>query len=201
MTSTSQPTAVIGIERHALGTLQFIRETIESASGFEVPGSAGVIMGVIGLSASALCALGADFLMVWLLAAMLAVVAGGACVWRQGGDSRRALYRASLRRFTLCLCPTLLAGAVLTTVFVAIGQRHFLPGTWLLLYGCAVLSASTLITRAASRAIALMAGIFLASGVLTLLLPASVHNLMLGAGFGGLHLGFGLLLAESDNGR
>jgi hypothetical protein len=77
------------------------------------------------------------------------------------------------------------------------GTVHAIPGTWLLLYGCALISASV----AATRMLAVMGGAFIGLGLLALLLPASVQTLMLGAGFGGLHVLFGVLIGRTSRDR
>ena len=69
---------------------------------------------------------------------------GGALMAREAAQSGHARYLGPVRKFLLCLCPALFAGA--RAHRGAVAARHLedlLPGTWLLLYGCAVLSAST----------------------------------------------------------
>ena len=46
-----------------------------------------------------------------------------------------------------------------------------------------------------------MGGLFVALGLLALVLPDGLHTLMLGLGFGGLHLLFGFLIGRADHGR
>ena len=77
------------------------------------------------------------------------------------------------------------------------GNLHAIPGTWLLLYGCALISASV----AATRTLAIMGGAFIGLGILALLLPGSLQILMLGAGFGGLHVLFGFLIGRTSRDR
>jgi hypothetical protein len=98
----------------------------------------------------------------------------------------------SLRRFVLGLAPCLAAGAVMTAVLWFDGAGHLLPGTWLLLYGTAVLAASS----ATVRSVALMGALFALLGLIAFVAPAGWANALLGAGFGGLHLGFGLHLTH-----
>jgi hypothetical protein len=43
--------------------------------------------------------------------------------------------------------------------------------------------------------------LFIALGLLALLLPDGLQTLMLGTGFGGLHLLFGFLIGRSGHGR
>ena len=50
-------------------------------------------------------------------------------------------------------------------------------------------------------AIAVMGGLFIALGLLALVLPDALQTLMLGLGFGGLHLLFGFLIGRAGHGR
>jgi hypothetical protein len=74
---------------------------------------------------------------------------------------------------------------------------HAIPGTWLLLYGCALISASV----AASRMLAYMGLAFVALALLALVLPDSLQILILGVGFGGLHMLFGFLIGRTGHDR
>ena len=103
---------------------------------------------------------------------------------------RAALYRGPARKFVLCLCPALVAGAVLTWALWARGAADLIPGTWLLLYGCGVTAAATM----TMRPVAVMGGLFLVLGITALLLPPQHANVLLGAGFGGLHVIFGAFI-------
>src|SRR5712664_3811158 len=140
-----QSEAPAAIESRALGTLAYIRASIESSSSMDVPGMAGIVMGIIGVLAAIVVSLprwAAHWLGIWLAAAVVALVLGGALVARQIARRGHARYLGPVRKFLLCLCP-LLAGAVLTLVLGTAGETRVIPGMWLLLYGCAVLSAST----------------------------------------------------------
>src|SRR5277367_1307359 len=153
----SEPPAAI--ESRALGTLAYIRASIDSSSSLDVPGMAGIVMGIIGLLAAAAVSLprwAAHWLDIWLVAAVLAFALGGALVARQIAHRGRSRYLGPARKFLLCLCPALLAGGVLTLVLGLAGQTHVIPGMWLLLYGSAVLSASTVTTPGISRLIVIM---------------------------------------------
>src|SRR6202171_6753850 len=131
------------IESRALGTLAYIRASIESSSSMDVPGMAGMVMGIIGVLAAvavSLPRLAPHWLAIWLAAAALALVLGGASVARQIVRSGHSRYLGPTRKFLLCLCPALLAGAVLTLALAQnAGAQNLIPGMWLLLYGCAVL--------------------------------------------------------------
>ena len=194
----------ISIESRALGTLAYIRASIESSGSMDVPGMAGIVMGLIGGLAAILVSLpqwAGDWLAIWLIAAAIALLLGGALVVRQIAETGQTRYLGPARKFLLCLCPALLAGAVLTFVLASAGLTIAIPGMWLLLYGCAVLSASTVTNAATARLICIMGAIFVMLGSLTFALPASTHTLMLGLGFGALHVVFGILIGRNSHGQ
>jgi hypothetical protein len=195
--ATPRDNNTVALDSHALATLNYIRASIEAASAFAVPGIAGIAMGAVGLVATVLTSLpglAARWLEIWVAAAVAASVLGVLLVARQ----RFILYRGPARKFVLSLCPSLLAGAVLTIVFWQTGQTALVPGMWLLLYGCAVLSASMMTSAAMIRLIAMMGALFVVYGLVAFELPPRWHNFTLGLGFGGLHLVFGILIGRSD---
>jgi len=179
----------VQLDSHAAATLRYIRASMESASLLAVPGSSGIASGTVGLLAtvvSSIPALRPYWLIVWLIAAVVAAFAGGALLFRQ----------PPIRRFAIALLPSLFAGAVMTAVLWTSGNLRAIPGTWLLLYGCGLIAAST----ATARTIGLLGGAFVAVGLLALVLPDTWQMAMLGAGFGGLHLVFGYLTRRAGHG-
>ncbi len=164
---------------------------------------AGIVMGIIGVLAAVMVSLprwAPHWLAIWLAAAAAAFILGGALVARQIAWRGHARYLGPTRKFLLCLCPALLAGAVLTLVFAAAGTTSFIPGMWLLLYGCAVLSASTVTAAEIARLICFMGALFIALGSMTFALPAAAHTAMLGLGFGLLHIVFGIWIGSLSHG-
>jgi hypothetical protein len=199
-----RPEAPAAIESRALGTLAYIRASIESSSSLDVPGMAGIVVGLIGVLAAGAVSLprwSPYWLDIWLCAAGAAFVLGGALVARQIMQRGRSRYLGPARKFVLCLCPALLAGAVLTLVLDSARLGSAIPGMWLLLYGCAVLSASTVIVPGIARLIVVMGSSFIVLGSITFALPAAAHTLMLGLGFGVLHIIFGILIGRSTHER
>jgi hypothetical protein len=180
----------VQLDSHAAATLRYIRTSMESATSLAVPGSSGIASGIVGLLAaivSSIPALRPHWLIVWLIAAVIAAVAGGALLFGQ----------TPIRRFAIGLLPSLFAGAVMTAVLWSSGNLHAIPGTWLLMYGCGLIAAST----ATARTIGILGGAFVAVGLLALALPDSLQIAMLGAGFGGLHILFGYLTRRAGHGR
>jgi hypothetical protein len=198
--STPRSDNTVALDSHALGTLNYIRSSIEAAGAFAVPGIAGIAMGAVGVAATLIASLpglGAYWLEIWLAAAIAASAIGVVLVARQPARGF-ILYPGPARKFVLSLCPALLAGAVLTGVFWQQGLTSLIPGMWLLLYGCAVLSASMMTSAAMVRLIALMGALFVVYGLVAFELPIRWHNYTLGLGFGALHLLFGILIGRTD---
>ena len=193
----------IPIESRALGTLAFIRTSIEASGSMAVPGMAGITMGAIGILAAILASLPATalhWLEIWLIAAPIALAAGAAMMARAAAQSGHARYLGPVRKFLLCLCPALFAGAVLTGVLWRRGATPLIPGVWLLLYGCAVLSASTVTLPRTMRLIGCMGTLFMVLGLLAFMAPARLHTLILGMGFGALHSVFGIVIGRVNHG-
>jgi hypothetical protein len=194
----------VTLDRHALGALRYVRASMEAAGVLTVPGIAGAAMGLIGCIAAAFASLpplASHWLSIWLLAAIVAFCVGGALMLRRAGGARSTLIRAPVRKFLLCLCPALFAGAVLTYALYQAGITSLIPASWLLLYGCAVLAASTVTSATTMRLVAGMGATFVLAGIASLGISVRWHNVVLGLTFGGLHVLFGLLIARRGHGE
>jgi hypothetical protein len=193
----------IPIESRALGHLAYIRRSIDSSGSMAVPGMAGIVMGSIGIVATIVASVPRGvphWLEIWLIAAVIALVVGGATMVRQAAESGHARYLGPVRKFLLCLCPALFAGAVLTFVLWRLNATQLIPGVWLLLYGCAVLSASTVTVARTMRLISIMGVLFMLLGLLAFASPPQMHTAILGLGFGALHSIFGVLIGRVSYG-
>jgi hypothetical protein len=180
----------VPIESRALGTLSYIRSSIDAASSLAVPGLAGIVMGIIGVAAAVLTytpLLDSYWLPTWFSAAGLGFILGGAILARQATQRGGTLLSGPFRKLLLCLCPSLL-------------RVELVCGTWLLLYGCAVVSASTVTNARSLPVVASMGALFIALGVVAFILPPSTHTILLGVGFGGLHLVSGILIGRINHG-
>ena len=159
-------------------------------------------MGVVGILATLIASipgLAGHWLEIWLIAAVAAAASGVLFIARHSRQpAGTMLYRGPARKFVLSLCPSLLAGAVLTVVLRQEQLSSLIPGAWLVLYGCAVLSASMMTTAAMLRLVAMMGGLFVVCGVVAFQLSPHWHNLALGTGFGALHLIFGILIGRIE---
>jgi hypothetical protein len=188
---------LVSLDSHALATLRYIRSTINTAGSVPVPGSAGLATGMIGLLAWILSSgalLRSYWLPVWIAAALIAAPTGGALVARQSARHGFTLLGTPVRNVLLCLLPCLFAGGVLTVVDLQLGNRHAIAGTWLLLYGCGLVSISAV----TCRTIGYLGGCFTLLGCAAFFVPAEYHMGLLGAGFGGLHMLYGLLARRKE---
>jgi hypothetical protein len=188
------------LHARAMDNLRFIRQTMERATAFTaVPGWGGVGMGVLGLVAAAVAEsrlTPGEWLLTWLAAAILGLALGG---WAMAAKARRggtAVFSYSGRRFVLSYLPPLVVGALLTVALVRAGQSAALPGTWLLCYGTGVVTGGAF----SVRVVPLMGLCFMALGAVALFGPAGWGNALMAAGFGALHIVFGLIIARRYGG-
>ena len=184
----------------AIDNLRFIRETMERASSFTaVPGWGGVAMGATAFAAAAVSVRARtpdEWLGIWLAEAFLALGIGA---WSTTAKARRfriPLFAGPARRFLLTLSPPLAAGALVTLALQRAGQTQVLPGIWLLLYGTAVVTGGAF----AIRIVPVMGVGFMLLGAISLFCPLSWGTAFLAAGFGGLHIVFGSLIALRHGG-
>jgi len=184
----------------AIEDLRYIRETMERSAAFTaVPGWGMVLVGVTALGAAFWASRQptlAAWVSVWFLEAAIAIGLGVAGVVakakRAGGD----VWTAPAQRFTLSFCIPLFAGMALTLAFLRAGEGGWMPGTWLLLYGAAMIAGGAF----SVRVVPLMGASFAALGVVTLFLPHRWGDAMLASGFGVLHLVFGSIIARRHGG-
>jgi hypothetical protein len=183
-----------------MDNLHFIRQTMERATAFTaVPGWGGVGMGVLGLAAAGFAETRltpTEWLATWLAAAVLGLVLGG---WAMAVKARRggtAVFSYSGRRFVFSYLPPLVVGALLTLALVRAGQTAALPGTWLLCYGTGVVTGGAFTVRV----VPLKGLCFMALGAVALLGPPVWGNALMAAGFGALHIVFGLIIARRYGG-
>jgi hypothetical protein len=195
----SEPEAV-ALHDRAMDNLRFIRETMERAGSFTaVSGWGSIVTGVTALIAAVIASLQTDpgaWLAVWSVEALLALGIGAIAVGRKARAAGIPLISGAGRKLSLSLTPPLLAGAVLTVVLFQAGQLGVLPGMWLLLFGAGIMAAGSF----SVRIVPVMGFSFMALGVITLMLPDSWGNALMAVGFGGLHIGFGLLIARRHGG-
>ncbi len=196
----SAPSEPVALQAHALDNLRYIRQTMERAGSFTaVPGIGGVFMGATAIAAAWIAAsrsTATGWFIAWLSEATLALLIGIAAAARKSAHARIPLLSAPGRKFLAAFVPSMAAGALLTAVLFRAGVTSVLPGVWLLLYGAAVVSGGA----ASVRVVPLMGASFMAVGTAALLAPASWGNALLAAGFGGLHIIFGVMISVKYGG-
>jgi hypothetical protein len=183
-----------------MDNLHYIRRTMERAGSFTaVPGAGGVLMGATAMAAAWMAASQASavrWLAVWVAEAILALLIGIIAAARKSARAKMPLLSAPGRKFIAAFVPSMAAGALLTWVLFRAGPIAVLPGVWLLLYGAGVVAGGA----ASVRIVPLMGACFMAIGGVALLGPASWGNPLLAAGFGGLHILFGVTITVKYGG-
>lgn len=188
----------LAITDHALEQLKYIRETMERTGPFTaVPGNAGVAMGVTALVAAVAASMQTDMHrwgLIWMGAVAAGLVIGSVGVWKKLQSG--AGVSAPGRRFFLSFSPPVFAGGVLSWALYNQGAWAAMPGMWLLLYGAGVVTAGAF----SVKIVPVMGLCFMALGAAALWFPLEWGNWFLAAGFGGLHIIFGLIIARRYGG-
>ena len=191
---------VVPLGDRAADNLRFIRETMEQAGSFTaVPGWGGVGIGLTALGAAAVASrypASAQWLSIWLVEAALAIALGLFTTARKARAARLAMFSGPGRKFVVSFVPPLVVGSLLTAALYRVGNFAVLPALWLLLYGTAVVSGGAF----SVRVVPVMGICFIALGAAALWSPVSWCNAYLMAGFGGLQIAFGLVIAKKYGG-
>jgi hypothetical protein len=195
-----KPAKVVSINQHALENLKYIRDTMERAGSFTaVPGWGGILMGVsalmIALVSSRLPSKNWWFAS-WLAEAALALAIGGWTLVQKAKAAQSTLLVGPGRKFALSLCPGMIAGAALTVVLYQNHLFSLMPGMWLLLYGVSVVTGGAF----SVKVVPIMGLSFMALGVIALFGPFEWANWFMAAGFGALHIAFGIVIARRYGG-
>lgn len=188
------------LDAHARENLRFIRDTMEQAGTFTaVPGWGGVAMGVTALGATLLAARQTTpeaWLATWLGEAGLAGLIGSLALVRKARTRNSSLLSGPARKFAFTLTPPLAVGGLLTITLYRAGLVADLPGMWLLLYGTAVVTGGAF----SVRIVPIMGLGFMLLGALALFAPVGWGGGFMAAGFGGLHILFGFIIARRHGG-
>ena len=164
-----------------------------------VPGWGGVLMGLTAVVAAGVAsrqATSAEWLAVWLGEAVLALGIGGVAMVRKGGATGSPLGTRAGRLFAGAFAPPALAGAVLTVAMYRVNRVDLLPAVWLLLYGTAITTAGMF----SVRPVHVMGVCFMVLGAVAFVVPPAFGDGMMAAGFGGLQVLFGILIARRYGG-
>ena len=182
-----------------MDNLQFIRETMERAASFTaVPGWGGFGIGLSALVAAAIAWRQSRelWLITWMIEGAFAIALGAIAMKRKADSAQVPLLSAPARRFVLSFAPPFMVGALLTIILYRAGLFAAIPGTWLLLYGTGVVTGGAF----SVRVVPVMGLCFMLIGAVALFCPLSWGTGFLAAGFGGLHLIFGFIIARRYGG-
>jgi hypothetical protein len=191
---------LVPLEDRAADNLRFIRETMERAGSFTaVPGWGGALIGLTAVAAGAIAShqsTAAGWILAWLAEAALAMALAVLAVAQKARAAHVPLFSGPGRKFALGFAPPMIVGALLTAALYRDSDLRLLPAMWLLLYGTAVVSGGSF----SVRIVPLMGVCFIALGTAALLSPASWGDAYMIAGFGGLQIVFGLVIARKYGG-
>ena len=184
----------------AMANLKYIRETMERASSFTgISGWGQVTIGITALAAAFIAAQQALFpnwLAVWCAEAVIALLIAGWSMDRKSRASKIPLFSGPGRKVVFSLSPPLFAGGLVTIVLYRSGLTNAIPGLWLLLYGTGVVTGGMF----SVSVVPIMGLCFMILGAAAFLVPASFANWFMAAGFGGLHIVFGVVIARRYGG-
>jgi hypothetical protein len=195
----------------ARADLDYIRQTLEQAGTFTAISGTGVALaGAVGLLATALTFYelrGAAhvwtpdtfrlFLLIWGIAAAVAMTIAGVSLYLKGRRWGMPLHRGPSRRALRCMAPGWIAATLLTLALVRQQAFALVPSSWLFMDGLALLGAATF----SIPPVRYMGWLLLAMGVAAAFIPSPWPQVaLLGAGFGLLHLIAGIHIERSHRG-
>ena len=179
--------------------LRFIRQTMERSAAFTaVPGWGMVAIGVTAFPAAWLAARHAfdlRWLEIWICEAILAVSLSIVSIQSKAARHGLPWTSGPGRKVALSFLPSIVAALLLTVSLFRANLGNALPGAWMLLYGVAVIAGGSF----SVSVVPVMGVCFMTAGAAALFLPA-FGNWAMAAGFGGLHIIFGVWIARRYGG-
>ena len=166
-----------------------------------------LLVGILGGAAAGVGSLahfdeGRPFVFFWVAVAVAALVAAFLLIRRQALKDAEPFWTPPTRRIAEAMIPLFFLGAVVSALALIAREEVgaivvCLPPIWMALYGCALHAAGFF----TPRGIKWLGWVFLGGGTLLFLLVIfcglrvpHIANLMMGAGFGGLHFAYGIYL-------
>jgi len=187
------------LDHRAVDDLRFIRQTMERSAAFTaIPGWGMVAVGATALPATWLASrhsFDLRWLEIWMTEAVLAISVAMVAIQSKAARSGLPWTSGPGRKVALSFAPPVAAAALLTIPLFRAHLGHTLPGTWLLLYGVGVITGGAF----SVSIVPLMGVCFMMVGAAALYLP-SLGTWAMAAGFGGLHILFGIWIARRHGG-
>ena len=188
------------LHERAMDNLKYIRETMERATAFTgISGWGQVAIGVTALAATLIASRQSsfkDWMVVWLVEELVALLIAGWSMDRKARASKMPLLSGPGRKVAFSLTPPIFAGGLFTIVLYRAGLTDAIPGLWLLLYGTGVVTGGMF----SVSVVPIMGLCFMALGAAACIAPAGFANWFMAAGFGGLHIIFGTIIARKYGG-
>lgn len=188
------------LHARAMDNLRFIRETMERASSFTaVSGWGQVAIGVTAMGATLVASQQASvqaWLAVWVVEAVLSLFISIGAMTRKAHAAGTPLLSGPGRKVIFSLSPPIIVGALLTVVLYRAGLTGAIPSVWLLLYGTGVVTGGMF----SVGIVPVMGLCFMFTGAVALFCPAAWGNYFMAAGFGVLHVIFGVIIARRHGG-
>ena len=188
------------LHERAMDNLRYIRETMERATAFTgISGWGEVAIGVTALIAALLAANQGTFkawLAVWIAEGLISLLIAGWSMDRKARAANMPLVSGPGRKAVFSLSPPIIAGGLLTLVLMRARLTNLIPGMWLLLYGTGVVTGGMF----SVPVVPVMGCCFMVLGAIALFAPPALANWFMAAGFGGLHLIFGVIIARKHGG-
>lgn len=184
----------------ALDNLRFIRDTMERAGTFTAISGWGIAaVGVVAMIAAAVARVRPTVewrVGTWVATAVACIALSMAATARKARRSEVSMVSGPAQKLALAFSPAMIVGALLTAALLRIGATHLLPGVWLLLYGTAVVAGGAF----SVRIIPVMGLCFMVLGAAALFAPPALGEWLMVAGFGLVHVVFGIQIARRHGG-
>ena len=191
----------VALHEQALHNIRYIRDAMERASAFtSIPGWGGLAIGVTAIATAIYSERFALqprlWVMTWLAEAVLAVTIAAITMIAKARRANVSFTATPARRFFISYSAPLIAGALITLALVRASMFSPLPAVWLLLYGTSFISSGAF----SIRVVPVMGICFMILGIIACFVPLSIGNILMGVGFGALHITFGYIIARSYGG-
>ena len=188
------------LHERAMDNLRYIRETMERATSFTgISGWGEVAIGGSAFLTSVLAAQQSSFrawLAIWIAEGLISLLIAGWSMDRKARAVQMPMMSGPGRKAVFSLLPPVLAGALVTIVLFRAGLTSAIPGVWLLLYGTGVVTGGMF----SVPVVPIMGFCFMGLGALALFAPSAFADWFMAAGFGGLHVVFGVIIARKYGG-
>ena len=184
----------------ALDNLRFIRDTMERAGTFTAISGWGIAaVGVVAMVAAVVARVRPTVewrVGTWLTTAAVCIALSLAATARKARRTDLSMVSGPAQKLALAFSPAMVVGALLTAALLRNGANDLLPGVWLLLYGTAVVTGGAF----SVRIIPVMGVCFMTLGAAALFAPPAIGEWLMVAGFGLVHMGFGIQIARRHGG-